>query len=158
MSIKCPQCNYDNDDKGQFCSRCGSKLDGRMDSTMSFNLSLDVGEDTQLDLEKLSKEGPLLIVVKGIGVGQTFALEKEEVSIGRDPDNDIFLDDVTVSRRHAAIRNASGKFEISDTGSLNGTYVNRKRVEKVVMTEGDELQIGKFRMIFFGRHGAKNGN
>jgi pSer/pThr/pTyr-binding forkhead associated (FHA) protein len=129
-----------------------------MDSTMSFTLSIDTGEDTQLDIEQLRSEGPLLVVIKGIGVGQTFPLESEEVQIGRDPDNDIFLDDVTVSRKHAAIRNAKGKFELVDTGSLNGTYKNRKRVEQAPLNDGDEVQIGKFRMLFIGRQGAKNGN
>lgn len=157
MSIICPQCKAESDESGQFCSQCGAKLDARADSTISFTLAVEAAEEAHIDLGQLAAEGPLLVVLKGIGVGQTFPLVGDEVRIGRDPENDIFLDDITVSRQHALINTKAGGHEISDTGSLNGTYVNRKRVEAKELSDLDELQIGKFKMIFIDRHGAKHG-
>jgi len=154
MSLVCQKCGVENAESGQFCSQCGAKLDGRAEMTHSFSLAAESGDELQVDLERLRSEGPLLIVVKGIGVGQTFSLDSDEVLIGRDPDNDIFLDDVTVSRRHAAIKDCLSGLELVDTGSLNGTYVNRERVESVALSDRDELQIGKFKMVYIGRHGA----
>lgn len=154
MSLVCNKCGAENADSGQFCSQCGAKLDGRVDMTHSFSLTAEGGDELQVDLDQLRSEGPLLIVVKGIGVGQTFSLDADEVLIGRDPDNDIFLDDVTVSRRHAVIKNGPLGLELVDTGSLNGTYVNRERVESVILSDRGELQIGKFKMVYIERHGA----
>lgn len=156
MSIPCPQCKFNNDDEGQFCSRCGAKLETGMDSTITFTLSPEGAEEAQVDFERLAEEGPLLIVTKGVGVGRIFPLEGENVRIGRDPDSDIFLDDVTVSRSHAVIDRSGGKLAISDTGSLNGTYVNRERVEQKELGDHDEVQIGKFKMIFIEPRGALN--
>ncbi len=154
MSLVCDKCGAANADDGQFCSQCGVKLDGHADLTHTFSFTADSGDELQVDLEQLRSEGPLLIVVKGIGVGQTFSLEAGEVLIGRDPDNDIFLDDVTVSRRHAVIKDSPRGLELVDTGSLNGTYVDRERVESVVLRDRDELQIGKFKMVYIEQRGA----
>lgn len=157
MSIICPKCRAENDESGQFCSRCGTKLSSRADATITFSLTTEAGDETKIDLDQLSAEGPLLLVVKGIGVGQTFPILTAEVFIGRDPANDIFLDDVTVSRKHAVVMNKEARREIKDTGSLNGTYVNRVRVEQAVLSDRDELQIGKFKMIYIERTGASHG-
>ena len=158
MSVTCPHCRSKNDENNQFCSQCGAKLGGELDSTISFNSAVEATEEAQIDIERLRREGPLLIVVKGIGVGQTFSLVAKKVSIGRDPTNDIFLDDVTVSRQHAQIRKKNGDHEIIDTGSLNGTYVNKKRVESSLMVDHDEVQIGKFKMIFIDHGETRSGD
>ncbi len=95
----------------------------------------------------------LLVVRRGPNEGSRFLLDSELTEVGRRPDSDIFLDDVTVSRRHAEFYRQGGKFAVRDVGSLNGTYVNRARIEEVALNGGDEVQIGKFRMVFLqGRH------
>ncbi len=92
----------------------------------------------------------ILIIKKGPESGSRLVIEKQVTSMGRHPESDIFLDDITVSRRHAEIRKTGEGFEIADTGSLNGTYVNRERIERSDLRSGDEIQIGKFKMLFFG--------
>ena len=94
----------------------------------------------------------LLVVQKGPGSGSRFLLDSDTVEAGRHPDSDIFLDDVTVSRRHATFRREQESFTVSDVGSLNGTYVNRDRIEQVRLSDGDEVQIGKYRLVFFAGH------
>lgn len=153
MSPKCPQCEAVSDEGDQFCPQCGAKLKSELDSTISFTISLETGEETHVDLDQLSQEGPLLIVVKGAGVGQTFPIRKTETLIGRDPLADIFLDDVTVSRAHAKIRKKNDGHELEDVGSLNGTYLNRDRVDTATLRGRDELQIGKFKMIYLDAAG-----
>ncbi|WP_460786288.1 FHA domain-containing protein [Nocardioides zeae] len=91
----------------------------------------------------------LLVVQRGPGAGSRFLLDTDLVSAGRHPDSEIFLDDVTVSRRHADFRRDGGVFTVSDVGSLNGTYVNRDRIDEVTLKDGDEVQIGKYRLVFF---------
>ena len=90
----------------------------------------------------------LLVVKRGPNAGSRFLLDQPTTSAGRHPDSDIFLDDVTVSRRHAEFRLESGEFQVVDVGSLNGTYVNREPVDSAVLANGDEVQIGKFRLVF----------
>jgi pSer/pThr/pTyr-binding forkhead associated (FHA) protein len=100
-------------------------------------------------LEDLGMEGPALVVRSGGGrAGEHFIPEAEATTIGRSPDCDIFLDDVTVSRHHAVLRRNEGRFVIEDQGSLNGTFVNRRRTESAELADGDELQIGKYRLTF----------
>ncbi len=94
----------------------------------------------------------LLVVQKGPGSGSRFLLDSDVVEAGRHQDSDIFLDDVTVSRRHAVFHRENDSFTVSDAGSLNGTYVNRDRIEKVRLNDGDEVQIGKYRLVFFSGH------
>jgi len=91
----------------------------------------------------------LLVVKRGPNAGSKFLIDKEVTGAGRYPESDIFLDDVTVSRRHAEIRRENGRFSIRDMGSLNGTYVNLQRVDEAELADGDELQIGKFKLIFY---------
>ena len=91
----------------------------------------------------------LLVVLRGPNTGARFLLDSDEVSTGRHPDSDIFLDDVTVSRKHATFRHEGAEFLVRDVGSLNGTYVNRERIEEIRLRTGDEVQIGKFRLVFY---------
>ena len=99
-------------------------------------------------VEGLPTGSALLVVKRGPNAGSRFLLDQATTSAGRHPDSDIFLDDVTVSRRHAEFRLESGEFQVVDVGSLNGTYVNREPVDSAVLANGDEVQIGKFRLVF----------
>ncbi|HZM68450.1 MAG TPA: FHA domain-containing protein [Nakamurella sp.] len=99
-------------------------------------------------LEGLSAGTALLVVKRGPNAGSRFQLDRDKVTAGRHPESDIFLDDVTVSRRHAEFRRTSDGFEVADIGSLNGTYVNREPIEVSTLSNGDEVQIGKFRLVF----------
>jgi pSer/pThr/pTyr-binding forkhead associated (FHA) protein len=115
-------------------------------------MPVDAGEpseEVQLPLEDLSEGKAVLVVKKGPDAGTNFFLEKDVVTCGRDAGSDIFLDDVTVSRRHAEIRRNGNEFTIVDSDSLNGTFVNRNRVEKGPLSNGDEIQIGKFKLVIF---------
>ena len=108
---------------------------------------------TQEDLDTITKLSPgtaLLISTRGAVSGSRYLLDEDEVTVGRDPHADILLDDSTVSRHHAVFRRTNGAFEVIDAGSLNGTYVNRQRVDKTSLKNGDEIMIGKFRLVFFG--------
>ena len=99
-------------------------------------------------VESLPAGSALLVVKRGPNAGSRFLLDRATTSAGRHPDSDIFLDDVTVSRRHAEFRNEGSEFVVVDVGSLNGTYLNREPVDTAVLTNGDEVQIGKFRLVF----------
>ena len=138
--IYCQECGFQNPEAANYCARCGALL------------VRDEGEDTSPEvLEDLGITGPALVVRSGGGrAGETFHPEGE-TSIGRSPDCGIFLDDVTVSRKHAVIVARDGGFVVEDQGSLNGTFVNRKRVESAQLEDGDELQIGKYRLTFLNR-------
>ncbi|MCG5433186.1 FHA domain-containing protein [Mycobacterium sp. MYCO198283] len=107
-------------------------------------------------VESLPTGSALLVVKRGPNAGSRFLLDQETTSAGRHPDSDIFLDDVTVSRRHAEFRLENGEFQVVDVGSLNGTYVNREPVDSAVLANGDEVQIGKFRLVFLT--GPKSGD
>lgn len=107
-----------------------------------------VGEPQVSGVEGLPAGSALLVVKRGPNAGSRFLLDQPTTSAGRHPDSDIFLDDVTVSRRHAEFRQEEGDFQVVDVGSLNGTYVNREPVDSAVLANGDEVQIGKFRLVF----------
>ena len=100
-------------------------------------------------VDALPAGSALLVVQRGPSAGSRFLLDTDVVTAGRHPDSEIFLDDVTVSRRHAEFRRGPEGFSVRDVGSLNGTYVNRDRIDEVVLQGGDEVQIGKFRLVFF---------
>jgi pSer/pThr/pTyr-binding forkhead associated (FHA) protein len=115
-------------------------------------MPVDAGEDSeevQFPLEDVGEGKAVLVVKKGPDAGTNFFLEKDVVTCGRDAGSDIFLDDVTVSRRHAEIRRNGNEFTIVDSDSLNGTFVNRNRVDKAPLHNGDEIQIGKFKLVIF---------
>ena len=101
-------------------------------------------------VEALPSGSALLVVKRGPNAGSRFLLDQDTTSAGRHPDSDIFLDDVTVSRRHAEFRREGGDFVVVDVGSLNGTYVNRDLVDECLLKSGDEVQIGKYRLVFYG--------
>lgn len=107
-----------------------------------------VGETTVSGVEGLPAGSALLVVKRGPNAGSRFLLDQPTTSAGRHPDSDIFLDDVTVSRRHAEFRLEGPEFQVVDVGSLNGTYVNREPVDSATLINGDEVQIGKFRLVF----------
>jgi pSer/pThr/pTyr-binding forkhead associated (FHA) protein len=113
----------------------------------------DPEEDLAVSLEELTEGRGLLVVSKGPNAGSKYLLDAEVTRAGRHPDSDIFLDDITVSRRHAEIIRRSDGYVLRDVGSLNGTYVNRDRVEETILANGDELQIGKFKLVFFAGSG-----
>ncbi len=151
--IYCQECGFQNPEAANYCARCGALLvkeEGGADTTQTF--TPDHGDDAPAEaLEDLGIKGPALVVRSGGGrAGEMFQLDGE-TTIGRSPDCGIFLDDVTVSRKHAVLAERDDAFIIEDQGSLNGTFVNRKRVESAELEDGDELQIGKYRLTFFGR-------
>ena len=151
--IYCQECGFQNPEAANYCARCGALLvkdEGGTEATQSF--TPDDRDDTPAEaLDELGVKGTALVVRSGGGrAGEMFTLDGE-TTIGRSPDCGIFLDDVTVSRKHAILRERDGEFFIEDQGSLNGTFVNRKRVESAQLDDGDELQIGKYRLTFFGR-------
>ena len=152
-NIYCQECGFLNPEAANYCARCGALLvkeDGGTEATQTF--TPEEGDDAPADaLEDLGITGPALVVRSGGGrAGETFHPEGE-TTIGRSPDCGIFLDDVTVSRKHAVVSERDGAFLVEDQVSLNGTFVNRKRVESAQLEDGDELQIGKYRLTFLNR-------
>jgi pSer/pThr/pTyr-binding forkhead associated (FHA) protein/ribosomal protein L40E len=146
----CPECGFQNPESANYCSKCGSLLvrEESGEATMAFTPE-QAEDERQAELEDSAIKGPALVVRSGGGrAGETFLLENEETTIGRSPDCDIFLDDVTVSRRHAVVTRNGNELEIKDLGSLNGTFLNRRRIETGPLGDGDELQIGKYRLTF----------
>ena len=156
-SIFCNRCGHRNPEGSNFCSSCGAVLERLSNGDPAVTTitlapveaSGEVGEEeVTISITDAPAGVGLLVVKRGPNAGSRFALAEDKTTIGRHPDSDIFLDDVTVSRRHAEVIQASGRFTVTDAGSLNGTYLNRERIEKAEMHSGDELQIGKFRLVF----------
>ena len=150
----CTRCGHRNPPDSKFCSKCGHPLHD--DTTIGLEptqIEDDTGEIIDLPLEDLHEGQALLVVTRGPNAGSQFLIEKEVTTLGRHPESDIFLDDITVSRRHAEIRRKSGSFFVHDMGSLNGTYVGRNRVDNTQLANGDELQVGKFKLFFFAGQG-----
>ncbi len=106
--------------------------------------------EDQATIEALNPGTALLVVLRGPNTGARFLLDAQEITVGRNPDSDIFLDDVTVSRKHATFRREGDGYAVADVGSLNGSYVNRERIDQATLTTGDEVQIGKFRLVYYG--------
>ncbi|MDQ3784354.1 MAG: zinc-ribbon and FHA domain-containing protein [Actinomycetota bacterium] len=149
----CTNCGHRNPDGSNFCASCGSPLVERAggDTTVNFlpaELEADLEEEVHISPDELEGGRGVLIVKRGPNAGSKFFLESGGVQLGRHPDSDIFLDDITVSRRHVEIRREEDVFGLRDVGSLNGTYVNRERVEEAELRSGDEIQIGKFKLVF----------
>ena len=175
----CANCGHANPDDARFCSNCGSSLRNAtgasgpdITSTMSISgLGAGVGVEPGPDpdtgnelpavsaadlaaVEALPPGSALLVVRRGPNAGSRFLLDEDTTTAGRHPQSDIFLDDVTVSRRHAEFVRSGGGFAVRDVGSLNGTYVNRERIDEVVLGDGDEVQVGKYRMVFLPSGGG----
>jgi len=148
--VYCPECGFQNPEAANYCAKCGALLvrDSGAETTMTY--TPDDGEDDPAEiLEDIGVKGPALVVRSGGGrAGETFHPEGERTTIGRSPDCEIFLDDVTVSRKHAVLTQRDDGFFIEDLGSLNGTFLNRHRIESGQLNDGDELQIGKYRLTF----------
>ena len=146
--VYCSECGFQNQETANYCSRCGALLekgDAASETTQSFSAD-DVSEHEHDPLEGL--EGPALVVRGGGRAGESFRPTGERTRIGRSPDCDVFLDDVTVSRNHAVLVERDGEFFVEDQGSLNGTFVNRRRIDSARVENGDEVQVGKYRMTF----------
>jgi pSer/pThr/pTyr-binding forkhead associated (FHA) protein len=148
--VSCPQCGHPNPLGAKFCSSCGVALaSAEHHTTMSVTVPIDSAiEEVEIDLDDLPPGVGMLVVTRGPNSGSKYALDEPLVTAGRHPDSVIFLDDITVSRRHAEVRRDEGGYQVSDVGSLNGTYLNRERVESARLTDGDELQIGTFKLLF----------
>jgi pSer/pThr/pTyr-binding forkhead associated (FHA) protein len=155
--IFCNRCGHRNPEGSNFCSSCGGvleRLSGSDPTVTTITLAPveaagEVGEEeVTVALGDVPVGVGLLVVKRGPNAGSRFALDSGQTTIGRHPDSDIFLDDVTVSRRHAEVHNDGAGFRVNDVGSLNGTYLNRERIESAQLHSGDELQIGKFRLVF----------
>ena len=166
----CTNCGRQNPDDARFCSQCGTRLVASdtappvSDATATIQFGGGAAADrvetsdralSAVDaaaVDALPTGHALLVVQKGPGAGSRFLLDADEVTAGRHPESGIFLDDVTVSRRHAVFRRAGDTFTVEDAGSLNGTYVNRDRIEKTTLKDSDEVQVGKYRLVFFAGH------
>jgi hypothetical protein len=148
----CNTCGHRNPGNANFCSSCGNPLEGRAEEHTITLAPVDADAvDDQLDvgLDDLPDGAATLVVTRGPGAGSRFVLDGDVVQAGRHPESDIFLDDVTVSRRHAELVRSGPGWIVKDVGSLNGTYVTRQRIEdSSPLANGDEVQIGRFKLVF----------
>lgn len=147
---QCPVCGAPAAPDDDVCAVCGARIQG---ATESFDVIAETPVSTYAGDIGLT-EVPVLVVRKGVEVGERFYLEQPRVTIGRDPESDIFLNDVTVSRSHAVLHVDAGTVRLEDVGSLNGTYVNDVIVNEAVLSSGDTVQIGRFQMVFVSGGGA----
>ena len=173
----CTQCGHQNPEGSRFCSQCGSRLEeaaaaapgtttgapagehpSETTATITFGApgkEAEAREERSLNdsdaaaVDALPPGSALLVVQRGPGAGSRYLLDSDLSTVGRHPESDIFLDDITVSRRHVEFRREDDTFRVHDVGSLNGTYLNGDRVDDAELQNGDEVRIGKFRLIFF---------
>ncbi len=158
MALHCPECGFTNAEGANYCQRCGSFIGAQPPEkpategqTATYRIG-ETGEFIPVELGDVVARGAALVIRSGGGrVGESFVLEADRMTIGRRPDADIFLDDVTVSRDHAMLVHRSDEWFLDDLGSLNGTYVNRQRIESQRLGDGDELQVGKYKLTFLSR-------
>ncbi len=159
MAVHCPECAFVNTDGANYCQKCGAYLGGAAagsdsggdSSTATYRVG-ETGEFIPVELGDIVAQGAALVIRAGGGrVGESFPLDGERHSIGRRPDSSVFLDDVTVSRDHALVMRRGSDWHLDDLGSLNGTYVNRQRIESQRLEDGDELQVGKYKLTFLTR-------
>jgi pSer/pThr/pTyr-binding forkhead associated (FHA) protein len=157
----CPECGFSNAEGANYCQRCGAFIGhpepagvGASESSTATYRIDETGELVPVELEDVVAQGggAALVVRAGGGrVGESFPLRGDRMTIGRRPDSDVFLDDVTVSRDHALVVRRGDEYHLDDLGSLNGTYVNRRRIESHHLADGDELQVGKYKLTFLSR-------
>jgi hypothetical protein len=160
MALHCTECGFLNDEGANYCQRCGALLPhadsgasvgGGEPTTATYRID-ETGELVPVEMGEVTARGPALVIRAGGGrVGESFAIDGERMSIGRRPECEVFLDDVTVSRDHALLIKRGEQWYLDDCGSLNGTYVNRSRIESRRLEEGDEVQIGKYKLTFHAR-------
>jgi hypothetical protein len=159
--VHCTRCGHENPEGSRFCAQCGSALSqervGESTSVIPKVGGEETGDQAEIAepadahagaVESLPAGSALLVVKRGPNAGSRFLLDQDVTTAGRHPDSDIFLDDVTVSRRHVEFHREGGGFSVHDVGSLNGTYVNREPVDVANLAGGDEVQIGKFRLVY----------
>jgi pSer/pThr/pTyr-binding forkhead associated (FHA) protein len=153
--MHCPECGFANAEGANYCQKCGAFLGDQTetksgDTTEVYQVD-ETGELRPVDLDEMTHEGATLVIRSGGGrAGEAFNLGPERNTIGRSPDAEVFLDDVTVSRNHALVVRRRDGFYVDDLGSLNGTYVNRRRIESHKLQDGDELQVGKYKLTYLG--------
>ena len=156
----CPECGFLVQEGANYCAKCGAYVGATAAerrpatdaTTATYVIDDETGELRPAAVEDVAAQSGALVIRSGGGrVGQSFPLRGERMGIGRSPDADIFLDDVTVSRDHAVLVRRSGAWFLDDSGSLNGTYVNRRRIESHRLEDGDELQVGKYKLTYFAR-------
>ena len=150
--VYCSECGFQNPETANYCSRCGALLEKGEPATETTQTWApdEVGDLAHGSVEGL--EGPALVVRSGGGrTGESFRPSGDRTRIGRSPECEVFLDDVTVSRNHAVLVERDGRFFVEDQGSLNGTFVNRRRIDSAPLKNGDEVQIGKYRLTFVER-------
>ena len=151
--MHCPECGFVNAEGANYCQKCGAFLGeakeaGAGDTTEVYQLD-ESGELRAVDLDDVTHEGATLVIRAGGGrAGEAFNISGERMTIGRSPEAEVFLDDVTVSRNHALLVRRRDGLYIDDLGSLNGTYVNRRRIESHRLQNGDELQVGKYKLTY----------
>jgi hypothetical protein len=156
VAVHCSECGFVNREGANFCQKCGAHLgvDEKQGDQTTITYKVDeTGELKPVDLDEIvAAEGAALVIRSGGGrAGESFPIEGERLTIGRSPDADVFLDDVTVSRNHALLVRRREGLYIDDLGSLNGTYVNRRRIESHKLQSGDELQVGKYKLSYLER-------
>jgi FHA domain len=153
----CPECGFVVTEGANYCQKCGAFVGVRERAsdditTATYVIDEETGELRPVDVGDVAAESGALVIRSGGGrVGQSFPLQGERMTIGRSPEAEIFLDDVTVSRDHAVLVRRSGTWFLDDSGSLNGTYVNRRRIDSHKLEDGDELQVGKYKLTFLAR-------
>jgi FHA domain len=155
MAMHCTECGFTNTEGANYCQRCGALLpraEGDGDpATATYRIG-ETGELVPVEIGDVTARGPAFVIRAGGGrVGESFPVDGERMSIGRRPDSEVFLDDITVSRDHALLIRRGDDWYLDDCGSLNGTYVNRSRIESHHLQEGDEVQIGKYKLTFHVR-------
>jgi pSer/pThr/pTyr-binding forkhead associated (FHA) protein len=150
--VFCNNCGHRNPVGSNFCSSCGHVLEHGAEEPTTITFAPidagDPGEEQSVTLPDLPAGEGMVWVKRGPNAGSRFVLDREVTMAGRHPDSDIFLDDITVSRRHAEFARTEHGYVVRDVGSLNGTYLNRERIEEAELANGDEVQIGKFKLVF----------
>jgi hypothetical protein len=156
VALHCPECGFVNPEGANYCQKCGAYLarqEGEEEpTTMTYKVD-ETGEYHPVDIDEVVEEAGAALVIRSGGgrSGESFTVEGDRVGIGRSPDAEVFLDDVTVSRNHALIVRRRDGLYIDDLGSLNGTYVNRRRIESHKLEDADEIQIGKYKLSYLER-------
>jgi hypothetical protein len=157
LARHCPECGFVVTEGASYCARCGAYLGPpervREDvTTATYVIDEQTGELRPVDVGDVAAESGALVIRSGGGrTGQSFPLRGERMTVGRNPDADVFLDDVTVSRDHAVLVRRNEGWFLDDSGSLNGTYVNRRRIDSHRLEDGDELQVGKYKLTYLAR-------
>ena len=154
MALHCPECGFVSPEGASYCQKCGAllELDENGDPTTATYRIGETGDFIAVDVADSAGHAAALVIRAGGGrAGESFSVEGERMTIGRRPDSAVFLDDITVSRDHALLVHRGSEWYVDDCGSLNGTYVNRSRIESHLLSEGDEVQVGKYKLTFHQR-------